>query len=83
MAKYRNNVVCNVAGHLIFEVPCTRNRYVRHYMERSFADMSCVFYPFTCLAFEDPGDAEKMLEYTNEADALAFVHAYAADLKRK
>lgn len=83
MAKYRNNVVCNVAGHLIFEVPCTRNRVVRRYMERSFADMSCVFYPNTCLAFEDPADAERMLEYTQEADALAFVHSYAATLKRK
>lgn len=83
MAKNSNFVVCKVAGHLIFEVPCTRNRVVRRYMERSFADMSCVFYPNTCLVFEDPADAERMLEYTEEADALAFVHSYAATLTWK
>lgn len=83
MSKASNNIVCNVAGHLILEVPCSRNRHARRYMEHCFIDMSTLFWSNTCVAFQCPTDAERFLNYPVEADALAAIHAYAAELKRQ
>lgn len=69
-----NHILCKADGHFIIEVPSLRSRRVRRIIERTFPTASCLHYPITTLVFECPNDAVKVMEYTQEADALTFVH---------
>lgn len=68
----RNIILCKAIGHFIIEVPSLPS--LRRIVERTFPTASCVHYPNISLVFECPDDAVKVMEYTDEAEALTFVH---------